>query len=183
MPGDTYTGNVKIKNTNRNAAKYYLTPNIDEKNKKEIELLNQINLTILNKEGQVICSGKLKNNEKTVLGTYFYNGYDKLDFKLTVPKELDNKYARTKLNLDWIFSVDYSENVNEKDYNEDDKANSETGDRIDVAITIFIISAIGLITIIILNYIEKRSFESINKKSKNEKKKEKKSESKKNKKR
>ena len=169
MPGDSYTSSVEIKNKNNKKAKYYFKLSLNEENKIYQELLNNIDLIISNKNGKILYNGKMINDKKILLGEYSIGQEDKLDLKIIVPKELENKYANLGSTLNLIFSVEYekenTENNNAENNNTDNKTENEnkmnpkTGDKINVAITIFVLSSIGMIIVSFLDYREKRNIE------------------------
>ena len=70
-------------------------------------------------------------------------------FKVLVPEELDNQFENLNPKLFFVFSAEY-------DTEENTDKNPQTGDSIDVAITIFFISAIGLVIVMLLAYKEKK---------------------------
>ena len=169
MPGDIYTDIIEIKNNSKAKAKYYLRFDNKQKNSEETELLNKVILTITNQNGQVIYDGNLLLKEKILLGEYNSEEYDKLEYKITIPSELGNEYANLNPEILLIFSADYDEkqpdeeqpvNNDEKkteDYsNKNTSDNPKTGDSINLAMTVFLISAIGLIIVMLLNYILKK---------------------------
>lgn len=159
MPGDSYSSSIKIKNTNKKNAKYYLKLDLEGLNEIEIGLLEEIDLIIRNKQGKVIYSGKIRNAENILLGKYNIGEEDEFEFKMLVPKDLANKYAGINPKLNWTFSVDYDKD-NTKDNNSGkNKTNPQTGDKINVAITIFVISSMGLVIVMLLDYKEKRNIE------------------------
>ena len=160
MPGDVITANVQITNINKNKAKYFLRFSTDDKNQKDIELLNKINLTITNQFGQVLYNGKILKQENILLGEYTLNQSDKLNFKVSIPIDLDNEYIDLNPKVSVVFSADYKEKDIIK--NKESKVNPNTGDKIDWAITIFFISAVGLIIVILLELREINSIDSIN---------------------
>lgn len=143
MPGDEFKDSLTIVNNNKIKTKYYLELGKDEKRTNERELLKQIRLVITNKNGQVVYDGSLLNDGKILLGEYEPNGFDTLEFKISIPIDLSNKYELLNPDISFIFSE------------EGRILNPQTGDTIDWAITIFFISSIGLIVIIILGYREK----------------------------
>lgn len=182
MPGDSYTSSVEIKNNNKKDAKYYFKLSINEENENYQELLNNTDLIISSKNGQVLYNGKMINDKKILLGEYNIGQEDKLDFKISVPKELENKYANLGSTLNLIFSAEYEkentennnaensdntdntvENESKKDNNNskanENKLSPKTGDKINVAITVFVISCIGLVIVSFLDYREKRNIE------------------------
>ena len=153
MPGNSYNSNIEIKNTNKNNVDYYLIFSIEkdaENYEKKSQLLSKLNLTITNKDGKTVYNGKMTENNKILLGTYKINENDVLNLKISVPNELENTYASLNPQLTMLFSAGYDAN---------DNTNPETGDKINIAMTIFLISSIGLIVVMILNYKEKKKNE------------------------
>ena len=149
VPGDSFTDSIKIKNTNKKKTKYYMEFNTDKNDIKEINLLSQIQLIITKTDGQVVYDGKLLSEDKILLGEYKSGEVDELYFKVSVPEELDNQFENLNPRLLLVFSAEY-------DTKENTYKNPQTGDSIDVAITIFFISAIGLVVVMLLAYKEKK---------------------------
>lgn len=169
MPGDTFTNYLEIKNLNKKSVKYFLRFATEELNAKNIELLSFIDLTITNQEGKVIYTGKLLTQDKILLGKYSLNEGDKLEFKVSVPNDLDNEYVNLNPKLSLIFTADYKgykENKENKEKQQEKHIkNPITGDSIDWDITIFLLSSIGLIVVILVEYFERRNIDSINEKN------------------
>lgn len=189
LPGDSFEGSIEINNNNKKNVKYYLELKENISNNQELELLKKINITITNSKGQVIYDGKIADINKTLIGNYSLNEKDKLNLKLSLPIELGNEYANIVPRFSLVFSAEYKaedvikeaggidrnkENNNteeNKKYNENiiqtiteggngqTKKNPKTGDSVNLAIAIFLSSAIGLIVIMILAYIERRKEE------------------------
>lgn len=159
MPGDSYSSRIKLKNTNKKNAKYYLKLNLEGLTGNEIGLLEQIDLTITNKNGEIIYNGKLKNVENILLGKYNIGDEDEFSLKMLVPKELENKYAGMHAKLNWVFSADYDKDNTKDNNSSNSKTNPQTGDKINMAITIFLISSMGLVIVMLLDYKEKRNIE------------------------
>lgn len=153
MPGDNFVDYAELKNTSKNSNKYYLKILTDDKKEEEINLLNNIHLTITNKNGQIIYNGNLLSSEKFLLGEYATNDYDKFEFKIEVPSELENEFTLLNPKLYFVFSSESEEDTNKV------PSNPKTGDKIDLALTIFLFSSICLVIIIILAYIEKKKQE------------------------
>ena len=163
MPGDVITTNIEIKNLNKKIAKYFLRFDTDDEYQKDIELLNKIHLTITNKLGQVLYNGKILKQENILLGEYSLNQSENLSLKVSIPADLSNEYIDLNPKVSIIFSADYKEkDIIKKKDTEDTTVNPKTGDQIDWAITIFIISAVGLIIVILLELREIRNIDSIN---------------------
>ena len=166
-PGDNFSDSLVIKNNNDRKTKYYLGINTEEKNELERRLLEQITLVITSENGDVVYNGKLLLDNKLLLKEIEPGKMDKLNFGISVPSELSNEYAKLNPNLILVFSDNYEKipigggNVGTAG-NPVSKVVSKltnlpkTGDRVDVVITIFILSAIGFIITIIADYREKK---------------------------
>ena len=169
LPGDIFEDTLEINNKSKNKAKYYL--NYREQGK-EYEILEKLEFIITNKKGNIIYSGKIKNIKNLLLGEYNFKDNDRLTVKLVVPVDLENEFEKIIPKFDLIISVDYEENT-EKNIIDVilenggliiEKSgivlkNPITGDSINLAIIIFLISAICLIFIMILAYKKKRNEE------------------------
>ena len=149
VPGDNFTDSIKIKNTNKEKANYYLSISTDKKDEKEIELLSRIQLIITKKNGQVVFNGKLLNEDKLLLGEYKLGEDDELYFNVIVPEDLDNQFENLSPKLILVFSSDY-------EAKEENIILPITGDPIVMAVTIFCISTIGLVTVVLLAYRERK---------------------------
>ena len=149
VPGDNFTDSIKIKNTNKEKVSYYLSLNVDKKDSKDKDLLNQIQLIITNKNGKVVYKGKLLKEDKLLLGEYKLGEEDELYFNVIVPEDLNNEYENLGPKLLLVFSADYKAK-------EDTIILPITGDPITLAITIFCISTIGLVTVVLLAYRERK---------------------------
>ena len=145
LPGDKYTGCVKIRNTNKKDARYYLALKFG--NVGEPGLLLPVKLLIKNQDGQVIYNGYIENGKKVFLGQYAMGEETRLDMEITFPKESENEYEYIDSKLEFIFSSDYN------------KVNPQTGDSIKVAITIFLFSAIGLVIVMLLEHRVRRNID------------------------
>jgi hypothetical protein len=145
MPGDTLRETIDFKDTDKKNAKYYLQINLDEQLDKEKDLLSKIDLIIRNKSGEIIYNGKADPDGKILLGNYQIGDDDKFTFEIHLPTDLSNEYTMLNPEMTFVFTADYE--------NDEDKPGSpKTGDNIYVTITIFFISAIGLVITIIYGY-------------------------------
>lgn len=152
VPGDSYSDSISINNTKKSTAKYFLRFNTNQNSYNDILLLDNINLKIINSKGNVIYSGSLNCKDKITLGEYKPNDKDSLKFIIEVPANLNNKFENLNPNLELIFSAEYD---GKNDDSGTDKG-PQTGDSINVTIIVFFISTIGLIVVMILNYIVQR---------------------------
>ena len=151
VPGDEYTDSIKIKNNNAEKAKYYIKMNTDGNNIKERKLLESLKLIITKDNGDVIYDGNFIINEKILLGEYSLGEEENIYFKVKVPFELDNQYENLNSKLLIIFFGEYNGNESKQDSN-----TIKTGDSIDFPVITFLISAIGLIIVMILFYRENK---------------------------
>ena len=165
MPGDSFTNSLEIRNLRKNEVKYFLRFTTAGLIDKDIELLGKMNLTILNQEGKVLYSGKFLEQDRILLGEYKLNQTDKLTFNVSVPADLGNDYILLNPRATLIFSAEYKEKDIIK--RNDKIENPGTGDKIDWAITIFLISSIGMVIVRLLEFRERENIDSINLKNNN----------------
>jgi hypothetical protein len=165
MPGDSMTEKVNIKNLNKKNEKFFMTIKISDEFAKEKEMLNLLNLTLRNKKGDILYSGKFIDITKLLLGKIDINGTEQIEFEISVPSELGNEYTKLNPVFDVYFLAEYEEPGGGGSSDQGPAASAilqslglgpKTGDSIDLAITMFLISSLGLIITIILGYIEKR---------------------------
>ncbi len=169
MPGDKISESIEVKNKNKNKAKYFCRIEIDETNKKDIELLNQIGLIITNQNGKVVYNGKLLSNGRILLGEYDKNENGKLQFNVSIPSELGNEFALLSPKFSVIFSAEGNDqeiaeketkdNRTTENTGKNTKDNPQTGDSINITIIIFFISTAGLIIVMIIGYKAKKKEE------------------------
>ena len=169
MPGDKISESIEIKNKNKNNVKYFCRIEVDETNKKDIELLNQIGLIITNQNGKVVYNGKLLSNGRILLGEYDINEDDKLQYNVSIPSELSNDFALLSPKFSVIYSAEGNEQEIDQKGTKDDKTtentrentkdNPQTGDSINMTIIIFFISTAGLIIVMIIGYKAKKKEE------------------------
>ena len=156
MPGDTLRETIDFKDNDKKNAKYYLQINIDEQLNMEKDLLSKIDLTIRNKSGEIIYDGNANPQGKILLGNYQIGDSDEFTVELHVPTDLGNEYTMLNPEITFVFTADYEKDVHRP-------VSPITGDPIDVTITIFFISAIGLvITIIYGCKLRDKDIDSIN---------------------
>ena len=144
LPGDEFIDTIEINNTDKKEVEYFLRLDTDKNSDIESELLKQIKLIITNEEGQEIYNGSLYIKDKISLGKYKKGEKDKLYFNVIVPTKLDNRFENLNPKISLIFSAEY------------DSKNPGTGDYIDLATTIFLLSSIGFITIKVIYYKERK---------------------------
>lgn len=145
FPGDIISEEAIINNKSSNEIDYFVsTGNLDENNKEVKELINKLKLTI-KIDDKVIYEGNVLGIENLSLGKYKENESAKVTFMISVPKNLENEYSALNSVLKWKFTVSGEEKIDPP----------QTGDvKTIVVFTIFFVSAIGLITSLVL---EKKS--------------------------
>lgn len=142
VPGDIISEIVRIKNSSYDKNEYFLAINYDELSDEEIELLRNIKLVIKNSRGGVLVSSNLEDKTRHSLGTYTHNGGDELTIELSLPLDIDNDYSKLFTKVMWDFSYDIIEHYGE---------NPKTGDlKFDLSITVFILSTIGFLVVLIV---------------------------------
>lgn len=154
MPGDNKAEQLKIENTDKKSAEYFLS--IDNANLSENEknLLKQITIKIKNSKGQEIFSGNMAELNKISLGTYKKSEGDKLTVEIQVPENLGNEFAGINPSLIWKFSAKYEEEESAID----GKSNPKTGDfKFDLSLILFFTATIGLIIVLVLMRAEKKN--------------------------
>ena len=101
-------------------------------------------------DDKVIYEGNVSGIENLSLGKYKENETAKVKFTISVPKNLENEYSALNSVLKWKFTVSGEEKIEPPVVEA-----PQTGDvRTIVVFTIFFVSAIGLITSLVL---EKKS--------------------------
>ena len=146
MPGDDFSDNIEIKNNRKNKVRYYLRLETNEKNADKLKLLSQIKFMITGDDGKIIYDGTLQQFDKILLSELNANEYEKLVFKVMVPIDIDNKFENLDPDLTFVFLSEEESSI----------INPKTGDLIDVSMIIFLLSAIGLIIVIIIGYINNK---------------------------
>ena len=155
MPGDSYTSSIEINNKDKKSARYYMEIDTDT------DLLDQLDLIITDESGKTIYQGKMTKSSKMFLGEYLLNESKKLNYTVKIPKELTNKYANLVPNVNFIFTAEYDEkdkivDENKETTKESKTKNPKTGDKINLAIIVFLISTVGLITVMLVDHKRKK---------------------------
>lgn len=117
MPGDTFSDSVKLANTTDKEAELFFRTDLKNQTAEQIDLLSKINLMV-NYGGKEVYNGPLKADDLNTyisLGKYKAGQEGKLDFTVSVPKELNNTYALQKADVRWIFTVKEQEDAKKKD--------------------------------------------------------------------
>lgn len=116
MPGDSFSDSFEISNTTSTEAEFFFrTETPGGLTEDEMDLLRQFQLTIT-QEGKTIYSGDLEAlslNSNISLGVYQPGESGSLMFTVSLPAELKNAYALRDTYVNWIFSVQGAEEVEE----------------------------------------------------------------------
>ncbi len=159
LPGDSVSEKVEILNSSDYKNTYYLTLDNNELSDDERKLLENINLIIKSSDGTVLSTTNLLSKDKIMLGTYEKGKGDTLTLEVSLPKELDNEFSKILTKMTWRFSLEIVEGS---------IINPDTWDlKFDLSISIFLISAVGLLIVLIL---EKRVNDDIEKSKRKEEK-------------
>lgn len=146
LPGDSISENVDILNSSENEHEYYLSINHDSLSDEEKELLKNIKIIIRNSNNNIIVNSNLLDNSVHSLGVYPSGKSDKLTIELILPKDIDNDFSKLLTRITWKFSIDSLSY-----YKDHDHENPFTGDlKFDLSITVFILSAIGLLIVLLI---------------------------------
>lgn len=148
VPGDVVEQEIKLNNTTSDDVEYYVTvkkpadlSDIQSKLLKNLKL----NVSVANK---TIYEGNLYDVEKVSLGKYLKNQTAMAKFSVKVPDDLGNEYSAINTSINWLFSVNGKEIEVVK---EEPKVipSPQTGDtKVQIALTVFMISAIGLVVVL-----------------------------------
>lgn len=180
MPGDVEEDFAYIKNSTEKPVEIYFRTEPLEKaeyyDEVDYSLLEKIKLTINivksgSSEQEQLYEGNLgaeSMKEFVSLGQYT-QGYDgKFIFKIEVPKELKNKYTLSRTKVKWIFAVEEFEEENKEEENTDKPNNQnqenteeknpiqniiekvKTGDKVYIAIGIFLVALVVLILLVLI---------------------------------
>lgn len=112
MPGDIFRDSVEIRNTTRTTSEIFFRTSPECKSVKDQDFLKKLKLEIF-MEGKQLYAGDLlaaSLNKAVSLGKFSEGESGKMEFQLTVPRELDNEYALRKTDVKWIFSVEEEQN-------------------------------------------------------------------------
>ncbi len=150
LPGDSVSEDVKILNSSENDIKYYLSVESNDLTDEERKLLDNINLIIKTKDGEVLSTTSLLNTKNILLGDYKPSDGETLVLEISLPKKLDNEFSKILTKVLWKFSLETTES----------EETPNTGDlKFDLSITVFLLSAIGLIIVMIFERKENENIE------------------------
>ena len=144
LPGDTFKEEITIYNSSYDKNEYFLAIDYGKLTEQEISLLRNITIRIKNSKGEEIIFSNLANKEKHSLGIYSHNEGEKFTIELFLPVNVDNNYSKLFTNIIWRFSY-------ETEYHRSSLINPKTWDlKYDLSITVFILSAIGFIVVLLI---------------------------------
>jgi len=151
LPGDDKLEEVKIFNDSNKVAKFYLEIKTDDLDENQKALLNSIKLLIKKSDGTIYYETNLNNEGKIDLGEFGKDQGQDYIFGISLPVTLDNEFSKILTNVTWVFSMD---ELGEQ------KENPHTWDlKFDLSITVFLLSAIGFIVVLILDRKETENIE------------------------
>jgi hypothetical protein len=146
LPGDSISEEVKIVNRSKSLNDYYLSIEYDNLTQEEKNLLKNINLTITSNNKKIVSKDLFSIN-KELLCTLKKNEKDTLLFTISLPKDLDNDFSKILTKIVWKFSLEVRGQENTI-------INPQTWDlKFDLSMIIFLLSALGLLIVIILERI------------------------------
>ena len=147
LPGDTESEIIYLSNNSDTKNNYYFSIDYNNLTNEEIDLLKKIKLTVKRKNGDVLVDSTLANKNRNVLGTYSKGEKEEFTVELTLPIDADNDYSKLFAKVMWRFSYDVVEKRKTK--------NPITWDsKFDLSITIFILSTLGFVIVLIIEKIE-----------------------------
>lgn len=147
MPGDVYQDEILLSNTTKKAAELFFRTEVVNQTEAQKDLLQKILLRIF-MDQKVLYEGNLsaeKLKENISLGIYEPDEAGKLEFEISIPKELNNAYALRDADVNWIFSVCEEEEISEptEDSSETQKTSVKTGDTSPIAFSIMLLGIAG----------------------------------------
>lgn len=128
MPGDVLSDSVNLSNTTGKTAELFFRTDLKKQTADQLDLLEKLQLTI-SMNGKELYSGNMRAdslNSYISLGKYKKGEAGKLDFTVSVPKELGNAYALKDADVRWIFTVREQEDKNSS--NKNNKSGNNPGD-------------------------------------------------------
>lgn len=142
LPGDSVSESINLLNKSESKNEYYLSIDYNNLTSKELALLQNIKILVKNKNGKILIDSNLANKDNHILGIYKKGEEDIFTIEISLPKELDNDYSKLYTKIKWKFSYKVLSKVLDG-YEEN---NPKTGDfNINISITVFILSSIGLL--------------------------------------
>lgn len=162
IPGDIVEQEIQLNNTTSDDVEYFVTvKKQSDLSDRQSNLLKNLKLNI-SVDNKTVYEGSLYDVEKVSLGKYLNNQTAKAKFSVSVPVDLGNEYSALSTSINWLFSVNGKEIEVVKEEPQI-VPSPQTGDtKVQIALTVFIISAIGLVIVLFLE----RKIRKANKKQK-----------------
>lgn len=159
MPGDVYKDEILLSNTTKKAAELFFQTEVSNQTEEQKDLLRKIFLKIFMGQ-EVLYEGNLYAEEleqKISLGIYEPDKVGKLQFEISIPKELNNAYALRDADVNWIFSVyeDEEDSKIAEDSLEVQKNSVKTGDSSPI-VMFFVMLGIAGGSLMIAIYLKKK---------------------------
>ena len=150
VPGEVVEQDINLNNSTSKEIEYFVTVKKESGlSDKQLNLLKNLKLSI-SVDNKVVYEGNLYDIDKISLGKYLSKQSDKAKFTVKMPEELGNEYSVLNTSINWLFSVDGKDPVIPKK-DPEVVPSPQTGDtKIQIALTVFLISAIGLIIVLIV---------------------------------
>lgn len=153
LPGDSVSEEITILNSSENKNNYYLKIDNDLSNK-EKKLLEEFKLVIKDSKENIILRTTLNDNNENILGTFAANTGDTYTIEILLPKEANNEVSKLLTKLKFNFSSKVIGDIEEI---------PNTGDfTFDLSIIVFLLSAFGLLVVMILEKKENDNIEKNN---------------------
>ena len=150
VPGEVVEQDINLNNSTSKEIEYFVTVKKESGlSDKQLNLLKNLKLSI-SVDNKAVYEGNLYDIDKISLGKYLSKQSDKAKFTVKMPEELGNEYSVLNTSINWLFSVDGKDPVIPKK-DPEVVPSPQTGDtKIQIALTVFLISAIGLIIALIV---------------------------------
>lgn len=150
VPGEVVEQDINLNNSTSKEIEYFVTVKKESGlSDKQLNLLKNLKLSI-SVDNKAVYEGNLYDIDKISLGKYLSKQSDKAKFTVKMPEELGNEYSVLNTSINWLFSVDGKDPVIPKK-DPEVVPSPQTGDtKIQIALTVFLISAIGLIIVLIV---------------------------------
>ena len=145
LPGDSVSEEIIVRNSTRDINEYFVSIDYEDLTDDEIKLLEGIKLIIKDKNGKLFADSNLADKARYSLGTFDHGLGNNYVITISLPKEVDNEYSKLFTKINWNFSYDVIK------HREELPINPKTGDfKIIISITVFILSSIGLLIVLII---------------------------------
>lgn len=149
LPGNIVEQEISLKNTTSDEIEYYVTVNKkSDLSEKQANLLKNLNL-VISVDNKMVYEGNLYDGDKISLGKYSAKQTAKAKFTVKVPVEFGNEYSLINTSVNWVFSVNGKDKVIPEKEPEVVPTPQTEDTKIQIALSVFLISALGLIIVLI----------------------------------